>query len=130
NPNVIESIEVLKDASATAIYGSRGANGVIMVTTKRGADGTANVWFNQKTSLGYFSKDLVYWRDPLQMAMLDNEAYENAGVEPLYVGKKNQLGTYYPSISELKNGDWPYRTNWTDYVFRNKSVTQDYNIGI
>ena len=43
NPNDIESIEVLKDASATAIYGSRGANGVVLVTTKKGKEGTLNV---------------------------------------------------------------------------------------
>ena len=42
NPNDIASVEVLKDASATAIYGARGANGVIMVTTKRGSQGEAN----------------------------------------------------------------------------------------
>src|SRR5690606_26077739 len=43
NPNDIQSIEVLKDASATAIYGSRGANGVVLVTTKRGKEGLASV---------------------------------------------------------------------------------------
>jgi iron complex outermembrane receptor protein len=46
NPNDIESIDVLKDASATAIYGSRGANGVVLITTKKGKSGTAKVDFN------------------------------------------------------------------------------------
>ena len=46
NPNDVESIEVLKDASTTAIYGSRGANGVILVTTKKGKEGKAKVDFN------------------------------------------------------------------------------------
>jgi TonB-linked SusC/RagA family outer membrane protein len=46
NPNDIESIEVLKDASATAIYGSHGANGVVIITTKRGKKGTSNINFN------------------------------------------------------------------------------------
>ncbi|WP_169303380.1 SusC/RagA family TonB-linked outer membrane protein [Pedobacter cryophilus] len=130
NPNIISSIEVLKDASATAIYGSRGANGVIMITTKRGTEGTSNVWFNQKNSFGFFSNELDYWRNPLDMAILENESYENAGVEPRYIGKKDQLGTYYPSITELKNNDWPYQTNWSDYIFRKASVTQDYNLGV
>lgn len=47
NPNIISSIEVLKDASATAIYGSRGANGVIMITTKNGKGDKANVWIQR-----------------------------------------------------------------------------------
>ena len=50
NPNDIQSMEILKDASATAIYGSRGANGVILITTKRGAEGKSRVVFD--TSLG------------------------------------------------------------------------------
>src|SRR5262249_20211479 len=45
NPNDIESMEILKDASATAIYGSRGANGVIIITTKRGKSGRTNIQF-------------------------------------------------------------------------------------
>lgn len=130
NPNSIESVEVLKDASSTAIYGSRGANGVIMITTKRGVDGISNVFFNEKTTIGYFSRPLDYWKDPLKMAMLENESMENAGIEPRYVGKKDQYGTYYPSITELKNNDWPYYTNWPDYIFRKAAITQDYNAGV
>jgi TonB-linked SusC/RagA family outer membrane protein len=130
NPNIIASVEVLKDASATAIYGSRGANGVIMITTKRGATNKANVWLNQKTSLGVFSKPLDYWKDALTMSVLEDESLENAGIEPRYVGKKDPSGTYYPSRAEIKNGDWPYRTDWTKYVFRQPSVTQDYNVGV
>src|SRR5690606_4263460 len=45
NPNDIESIEILKDASATAIYGSRGSNGVVIVTTKRGKEGQSSIGF-------------------------------------------------------------------------------------
>lgn len=129
NPNIIESIEVLKDASGTAIYGSRGANGVIMITTKTGSGEKSSVWFSGKVGVGMFSKDLDYWRDPLKMAHLSNEAYENAGVEPLYVGKKDPNGTYYPSISEISNNEWPYYTDWSKYIFRT-AITQDYNIGV
>lgn len=129
NPNVIESIEVLKDASATAIYGSRGANGVIMVTTKGGGKNHRNVWFSGKVGVGVFSDKLDYWRNPVQMARLENEAYENAGVEGPYTGKMWSDGTYYPSISDIENGAWPYRTKWVDHVFRT-SITQDYSVGI
>lgn len=129
NPAIIESIEVLKDASATAIYGSRGANGVIMITTKNGDKGDTNIWFSGKVGVGMFSKELDYWRDPVLMAQLENEAYENGGAEGPYMGKVWTDGTYFPSIEEIEKGIWPYRTNWADYVFRT-AVTQDYNFGI
>ena len=129
NPNIIESIEVLKDASATAIYGSRGANGVIMITTKGGRKEHHNVWFSGKVGVGVFSDKLDYWRDPVQMARLENESYENGGAEGPYTGKIWSDGTYYPSIAEIEGGEWPFRTKWADHVFRT-SVTQDYSIGI
>lgn len=129
NPAIIESIEVLKDASATAIYGSRGANGVIMVTTKSGQRAHSNVWFSAKVGIGVFSDKLDYWRDPVLMARLENESYENGGAEGPYTGKIWADGTYYPSISEIESGAWPYRTQWTDHVFRT-SVTQDYSVGV
>lgn len=53
NPNIIESVEVLKDASATAIYGSRGANGVIMITTKNGQKDHRNVWFSGRSGSAF-----------------------------------------------------------------------------
>lgn len=55
-PNDIQSIEVLKDASATAIYGSRGANGVILVTTKRGAEGKTNIHLETEQSISTIAK--------------------------------------------------------------------------
>jgi len=62
NPNDISSIEVLKDASATAIYGSRGANGVILITTKKGSKGRVTVNYNAMVSLDSY-KSLTDWMD-------------------------------------------------------------------
>src|SRR3712207_3580400 len=73
NPADIVNLEVLKDASASAIYGSRGANGVIMVTTKRAKTGTTTVSLHQQTTLSQFSGKLNLWRDPVLMAQLNNE---------------------------------------------------------
>ncbi len=131
NPNIIESVEVLKDASATAIYGSRGANGVHHdYDQERTEKTTGNVWFSGKVGVGrFFSDRLDYWRDPVQMARLENEAYENGGAEGPYTGKIWSDGTYYPSIAEIESGAWPFRTKWADHVFRT-SVTQDYSVGI
>lgn len=69
NPNDIESMEVMKDAGATAIYGARAANGVILVTTKQGKSGKAQVNFNMKVGAQYYNptydmmsgKDYIYW---------------------------------------------------------------------
>ena len=60
NPNEIQSIDVLKDASATAIYGARGANGVIIITTKRGFAGKTTVEYNGYVTRGYLQKHFVY----------------------------------------------------------------------
>lgn len=81
NPNDIESIEVLKDAASAAIYGSRGANGVILVTTKRGKEGGAVV--NLNASTGYAQ----LWRKPeflnaQEFATMANELYTNSGLTP------------------------------------------------
>ena len=64
NPNDIESMEVLKDASTTAIYGSSGANGVILITTKRGAEGRPSVEFNSKLGLAHRGKKTAVMNAP------------------------------------------------------------------
>jgi TonB-linked SusC/RagA family outer membrane protein len=77
NPNDIEKIDVLKDASATAIYGSRGANGVVMVTTKRGKSGKAQINFDYYTATQEISKKMDLLNSQ-QYAELGKEAYNNA----------------------------------------------------
>ena len=62
NPNDINSVEILKDASATAIYGSRGANGVILITTKKGAAGKTTINYNTTVSLDSYHS-LTHWMD-------------------------------------------------------------------
>lgn len=81
NPNDIESIEILKDASASAIYGARAANGVILITTKTGQEGNINVNFQASTG---FSQ---VWRKPAflnaeEFATVANELYKNSGLTP------------------------------------------------
>ena len=77
NPNDIASIEVLKDASATAIYGARGANGVIMITTKRGSTDGGRVSYDSDFSVGLLTRklDLLNAREFLQV---EDIAYQNA----------------------------------------------------
>jgi len=81
NPSDIESIEILKDADATAIYGSRGANGVVLITTKKGKAGRTKVDLNAYTGFGTLQKrmDLLGTKDYLQMR---HEAFANDGALP------------------------------------------------
>lgn len=109
NPADIADIVVLKDASSTSIYGSRGANGVIMVTTKKAGQGTTHINFSHQTIISQFSSKLNLWRNPVLMVQLDNESRVNAGQLPLYVGRTDN-GTYYPSVEEIASGAWPYFT--------------------
>lgn len=101
NPSDIESIEILKDASATAIYGSRGTNGVVIITTKKGHKGTNSVNFDSYYGVQQISNkvDLLNAR---QFAELTNEARINAGQTPVYVNPSN-----------LGKG-----TDWQDEIFR------------
>lgn len=88
NPGDIESIEILKDASATAIYGSRGANGVVLITTEEGQAGQNSVSY--EGSLGF--QEVANKLDLLnatEFAQLVNEAEANAGRNPVYVNPGN-----------------------------------------
>jgi TonB-linked SusC/RagA family outer membrane protein len=83
SPNDIASIEVLKDASATAIYGSRGANGVVLIQTKRGTPGQLNITYNGTVSLDSY-KSLTDWMnggqyiDRWRLSLMNAGLYETA----------------------------------------------------
>ena len=124
NPSDIVNMEILKDASASAIYGSRGANGVIMITTKRAKTGTTNITVRQQITLSQFDTKLDLWRDPVLMASLNNESRINGGLDPLYVGKVSSTGVYYPSLEELQT-TLTTNTRWDDLVFRDTPVSNN-----
>jgi len=105
NPSDIESIDVLKDASAAAIYGARAANGVIIVTTKRGKEGKAQLTYDGYIGAGTAWKKL----DVLNTSQ--------------YIDIQNQLGRDYSQFAGKPD------VNWQDQVFRTSKV-QNHNIGI
>ncbi|GHT66437.1 SusC/RagA family TonB-linked outer membrane protein [Bacteroidia bacterium] len=133
NINDIESIEVLKDASAASIYGSRGANGVILITTKSGGidkkptiSASANVGVQQINTSNF-----AIIKDPFTYALLADEASVNdsrIGV-PKYIGGVDSDGFYYPSLTELSEGTWDKTTDWEDLVLRS-AIVQNYNISV
>jgi len=126
----IEKVDVLKDASASAIYGSRGANGVIIVTTKMAKKGKTKIFVQQQSTFSQFNSELNLWRDPVLMAQLSNEGRTNAGLQPIYIGAENANGVYYPSVKELQSGSWPYYTKWDDYAFNENPLSNNTLISV
>ena len=105
NPNDVESIDVLKDASATAIYGSRGANGVVMVTTKQAQEGHMEINFDYSYGIQHSAKTYKML-DASQYAALHNEMRTNAGPE-------YSLNPAFADPESLGAG-----TDWMDAIFR------------
>jgi TonB-linked SusC/RagA family outer membrane protein len=108
NPNDIENIDIAKDASATAIYGSRAANGVVFVTTKKGKKGAAVVGLDSwmgVTKVYRFPKLL----DASQYVAEKNEALVNAG---LY-----NPASYFTALTPGPDGN-PINTNWKNHIYR------------
>ena len=122
NPNDIENMEILKDASATAIYGSRGANGVIIITTKRGKAGRNNVQFESY----YGTQTILKKLDLLnasQLATLINEGIANVNQDNIgKAGFPRPLTYTDAQIAALGKG-----TDWQDQIFR-EAPTQNYQL--
>jgi TonB-linked SusC/RagA family outer membrane protein len=133
NPADIESIEILKDASATAIYGSRGANGVVIITTKKGSRNQDRIDFSALVSVSQIAKKYKLFNAE-QFANYQNEAYINSD---------NYLGTTYQSTNALPYpgkydsvqkrylpGPADFRgkgSDWQDLLFQN-APKQDYTL--
>src|SRR5690606_14612776 len=117
NPSDIESIDVLKDASATAIYGARGANGVIVITTKSGIDGTAVVSYD-----GYYGTQEVIQRmklmGPYEFVKLVSER-SSSMANALYFQDGRELEDYRNEVG----------LDWQDHIFRTAPM-QSHNLSI
>lgn len=138
NPADIESIEILKDASATAIYGSRGANGVVLITTKRGTQGKDNIIFSANFGISKVVKKLNML-DGYNYALYRNEAaqmfneYDGANEKLPYPGTSTtdpETGetVYSPGPEDYRDGTYPW-VNWQDKVFET-AFSQEYNLNV
>ena len=136
-PNDIQSMEILKDASATAIYGSRGANGVILVTTKSGGSGKANISFdaywgfqNRWKKLDLLgSKDMALTK--LRIDAMKNGAsqladYMNDGFAEWMKVYNLAESQYYPTTFDYVNQE----TDWQDEVFKKNAFMHNYNLSV
>ena len=124
NSNDIETMDVLKDASSTAIYGSRGSNGVILITTKKGRTGKPDISFNAYSGISQVTMypkamDIYGFRD------LKREAWRAAGIwnSPADDAK---IFTNVNEYNALQNGQW---TDFQDALIHN-GLQQDYQVGI
>jgi len=100
NPDEIQEITILKDAASTSLYGSRAANGVVLITTKRGAEGQTNVSFNTYAGIQQVpERGRIDMMDAVEFAQFKKESYEDAG-QPVPEAFQN------PSQYEGKNNDW------------------------
>ena len=138
NPADIESIEILKDASATAIYGSRGANGVVLITTKRGAKGKDNISFSANFGISKVVKKMDML-DGYTYAKYRNEAaemfnkYDGANEKIPYPGTSTVdpatgEAIYSPGPDDYRTGKYP-SVNWQDEVFET-ALSQEYNLSV
>jgi TonB-dependent starch-binding outer membrane protein SusC len=130
DPGSIQSIEVLKDASATAIYGARGANGVVIITTKRGSPEGGRVSYDSYVSVGQVSNRIDLLNSE-EFLMVEEIAYQNAAkfdpegfaegryTDPLT--KRNDPRLFDGSGNPL------YDTDWQDVAFRN-AITHNHNL--
>ena len=155
NPHDIESLEILKDASATAIYGSRGANGVVLITTKKGKAGRGKIEFTSNLSMSNVLKKIDVL-DPVTYARYINEQtanraiYNGETVNGLpYEGKWKyrelngkiieNSGVYNPSpedflnpglrTDQYGNKTMVRGTNWQDEIYHT-GFSQEYNLNV
>ena len=115
NPATIESIEVLKDADATAIYGSRGANGVVLISTKKGQQGQTTFIINSRTGFSTIAqkRDVLNTEQYLEMR---REAFANDGIST------------YPATAYDVNGTWDENryTDWQEALIGETATTRQF----
>lgn len=123
DPNEIESISILKDASATAVFGVRGANGVVLITTKRGSQGKAKISISSSASI-------VAPTDPLEMA----NSYQYATFYNQMNDNDGQPHVFSDAVvNKFLTGSDPIRypsVNWVDYCMKDMTFQSQHNINI
>lgn len=123
NPNDIESISVLKDASAGAIYGSRAANGVILVTTKRGKSGKPVISYNAYVGMQK-PTNLPDYLGSYDYGRLLNEGLVNEGQQPRFTEAE---------LQKFKDGSDPINypnTDWLDLLYKGSGIQQSHNLSV
>ena len=126
NPQDIENISILKDAASAAIYGSRAANGVILVTTRQGSERAPRVTYSGNVSFETVAKRLNLVTDYADFMEIQNSGLTANGQAPRFSQEKidewradgGRNPTIYPN------------TDWQDHIYRNPSVVQNHNLAV
>jgi len=120
NPADIESIDVLKDAASAAIYGAQAANGVVLITTKSGREGKAQISFDAYYGVQNVARKGNMLNATQYMAIMDeqalnsgNAAYDWSNIQSIYDANGNV-----------------YNTDWVDAMFKDNATTESYTLGI
>ncbi|MFT3680217.1 MAG: TonB-dependent receptor [Ferruginibacter sp.] len=139
NPNDIESIEILKDASATAIYGTRAANGVVLITTKKGNEGVARVQYSNNFSVQKYNDPfdvlpLNEWMQVRNDAAYEQWMFDNGvapyGTKTLEEAQANPInGPYRKLYTQNAINNVGRGTDWFDLISRDGSTAQ-HNISV
>lgn len=126
NPRDIDNISILKDAASAAIYGSRAANGVILITTKKGRERAPRITYNGNVSFETVAKRLNLVTDYADFMTLQNAGLIANGQAPRFSeGKINEWR------SEAGRNPIIYpNTDWQDHIYRNPSVVQNHNLSV
>ena len=135
NPHDIATITILKDAASCAIYGNRGANGVVLITTKKGTEGQVNVTYSGSVSFNSPMNKLSFMTDYADYMEIINESMENVGQTPNFL--QSTIQTWRDAKANpdalAESGYANYiaypNIDWQDYMYRNV-VSHDHNISV
>src|SRR6185312_9732738 len=140
NPADVATVTVLKDAASAAIYGARGAFGVILITTKKGKEGkltinyTDNIgWTTPTTRTDFISDPYVYGKT-VDAALLGYNGtsytgYSDADWDTIKMVSEGKMAPFYTPLSN-GNNKFFYNTNWYDYLFRKWQAFQNHSISV
>lgn len=130
--NSVESVSVLKDASATAVYGVKGANGVILITTKRGQEGKATINASANMTVKMLSK-LPNKLDSYDAFHLRNEAVEyELGLTPAswqYMMNEHEMLKYRNPANLAETERYP-NVDWADWMFKDAALAENVNVSM
>ena len=127
----IESIDILKDASATAIYGARGANGVIVITTKQGVEGKPKVNFSSNWTVSKISNKIELM-DGLEYVELQNDLFASQGGTNSYLKPSDADIAANPELKTYTLDDYKDQSMWNDWqdkIYRT-AFSQNYNLSL
>ena len=129
NPADILSIDVLKDAAATSLYGSRAASGVIIITTKQGRKGETKVTYDMNIGFTEATKTYKMMDADTYVAYKNQAVYNLAGTDEIAIsGKGNPYGNKAFNIPTDSDGN-PIKTNWNDLIYK-KGMVQNHTVAI